>query len=76
MVNYGDLTRVLEEQINEWQGKAFSDTSGFVTSVGDSVAVIYGLRSAVYGELVEFSSGASGIALNLEENSLGCVLLS
>ncbi|MCL2479100.1 MAG: F0F1 ATP synthase subunit alpha, partial [Treponema sp.] len=41
-----------------------------------SVAVIYGLRSAVYGELVEFSSGASGIALNLEENSLGCVLLS
>ena len=76
MADFGDLARVLEEQINEWKGKTVSDSSGFVTQVGDSVASVYGLGSAVYGELVEFSSGATGIALNLEENSLGCVLLS
>ena len=76
MVNYGDLARVLEEQIKDWKGKAVSDSTGFVVQVGDSVATVYGLGSAVYGELLEFASGATGIALNLEENSVGCVLLT
>jgi F-type H+-transporting ATPase subunit alpha len=76
MVNYGDLTRVLEEQIEHWEGKAVSDSTGFVVQVGDSVATVYGLSKAVYGELVEFASGATGIALNLEEDGVGCVLLS
>ena len=76
MVNYGDLAKVLEVEISEWEGRAASDSTGFVTQVGDSVATVYGLSGAVYGELIEFSSGAMGIAFNLEENSLGCVLLS
>ena len=76
MANYGELTKVLEEQINNWEGKATSESTGFVVQVGDSVATIYGLSRAIYGELLEFASGATGIALNLEENGVGCVLLS
>ena len=40
MVNYEDLTRVLEEQINNWKAKASSQSSGFVVQVGDSVATV------------------------------------
>ena len=76
MANYGELTRVLEEQIKNWDAKASSQSTGFVVQVGDSVATIYGLAGAIYGELLEFASGATGIALNLEEDGVGCVLLS
>jgi F-type H+-transporting ATPase subunit alpha len=76
MANYGDLTRVLREEIKNWEGKASSESTGFVVRVGDSVATVYGLSKAIYGELLEFASGAWGIALNLEEDGVGCVLLS
>jgi F-type H+-transporting ATPase subunit alpha len=76
MVNFSDLSRILEEQIAHWEGKTSSDSTGFVMQVGDSVATIYGLSNVIYGELVEFASGATGIALNLEEDAVGCVLLS
>ncbi|MDR1930005.1 MAG: F0F1 ATP synthase subunit alpha, partial [Treponema sp.] len=76
MANLGDLAKVLQEELKNWDGRSGSDTVGFVTRVGDSVAEIYGLDRAIYGELVEFSSGASGIVLNLEEDGVGCVLLS
>jgi F-type H+-transporting ATPase subunit alpha len=76
MANSGNLTRVLEEQIKNWDGKVTSESTGFVVQVGDSVATVYGLSGAIYGELLSFSSGATGIALNLEEETVGCVLLS
>jgi F-type H+-transporting ATPase subunit alpha len=76
MANYGDLTKVLEAQIKNWDGKAVTESTGFVVQVGDSVATIHGLSKAIYGELLEFASGAVGIALNLEEDVVGCVLLS
>ena len=76
MADYSDLTRVLQERIGSWEGKATSGDSGFVVQVGDSVATVYGLDRAIYGELLEFASGATGIALNLEEEYVGCVLLS
>jgi F-type H+-transporting ATPase subunit alpha len=76
MADYENLARVLQEQIEHWEGKTSSDSSGFVVQVGDSVATIYGLNKAVYGELVDFASGAAGIVLNLEEEGVGCVLLS
>jgi F-type H+-transporting ATPase subunit alpha len=76
MVNFGDLTKVLREQIEHWEARAVSESAGFVAMVGDSVATVYGLDKAVYGELVEFASGATGIVLNLVEDGVGCVLLS
>ncbi|MDR2738319.1 MAG: F0F1 ATP synthase subunit alpha [Treponema sp.] len=76
MTNFGDLSRVLQEQIEHWEAKASTDSIGFVGQVGDSVATIYGLDKAIYGELVDFSSGATGIVMNLVEDGVGCVLLS
>ncbi|MDR1908291.1 MAG: F0F1 ATP synthase subunit alpha [Spirochaetaceae bacterium] len=76
MANFGDLSRVLQRQIEQWEAKPLSESAGFVASVGDSVATVYGLDRVVYGELVGFSSGAEGIVLNLEEDGVGVVLLS
>jgi F-type H+-transporting ATPase subunit alpha len=76
MAHYGELTKVLEEKIKSWEGKASSESTGFVVEVGDSVAKVYGISKTVYGELIEFASGAIGIALNLEEDGVGVVLLS
>jgi F-type H+-transporting ATPase subunit alpha len=75
MVNFADLTKVLQQQIENWEGKPSTDSVGFVAQVGDSVATVYGLDRAIYGELVEFASGATGIVLNLVEDGVGCVLL-
>ncbi|MDR1030299.1 MAG: F0F1 ATP synthase subunit alpha [Treponema sp.] len=76
MVNFSDLTKVLQEQLEHWEAKVVSASVGFVVQVGDSVATVHGLDKAVYGELVEFSSGATGIVLNLLEDGVGCVLFS
>ena len=76
MINFGDLTKVLREEIAEWEGQPVSDSIGFVGQVGDAVATVHGLEKAVYGELVEFDSGAQGIVFNLEEDGVGCVLFS
>jgi F-type H+-transporting ATPase subunit alpha len=76
MTQFSDISKVLEEEIKNWDGKTASASAGFVTQVGDSVASVYGLDGAVYGELVEFTSGAFGIVLNLEEDGVGCVLFS
>ncbi|MDR0324050.1 MAG: F0F1 ATP synthase subunit alpha [Treponema sp.] len=76
MANYDDLAAVLQKQIEQWTGKASSGNSGFVVQVGDSVAAVHGLNNAIYGELVEFASGASGMVLNLEEEIAGCVIIT
>jgi F-type H+-transporting ATPase subunit alpha len=76
MANFSGLSKVLQEELQHWDGKAAADSVGFVTQVGDSVATVYGLDGAIYGELVEFNSGAEGIVLNLEEDGVGCVLFS
>ncbi|MDR0624797.1 MAG: F0F1 ATP synthase subunit alpha [Treponema sp.] len=76
MENFDGLTKALREQLEHWEGKPSADSTGFVAQVGDSVATVYGLNTAIYGELVKFSSGAEGIVLNLEEDGVGCVLFS
>jgi F-type H+-transporting ATPase subunit alpha len=76
MANFGDLVKVLQRQIEHWESKPISESVGVVTQVGDSVATIFGLDRAIYGELIEFASGATGIVLNLEEDGVGVVLLT
>ncbi|MDR1894250.1 MAG: F0F1 ATP synthase subunit alpha, partial [Spirochaetales bacterium] len=76
MERFEDLTRILEEKIAHWEGRVSTENTGFVVQVGDSVATIYGFDRAVNGELVEFASGALGMVLNLEEDGVGCVILS
>jgi F-type H+-transporting ATPase subunit alpha len=76
MANFADLTKILEEEIESWEGKPVSADVGFVGTVGDGVATAYGLSRCVYGELIEFESGATGMAMNLNEDSVGIVILS
>jgi F-type H+-transporting ATPase subunit alpha len=76
MNKFQDLATVLEREIAQWKGAPVEENIGTVIGVGDSVATVYGLRKAVYGELVEFASGASGIVMNLEESDVGVVALS
>ncbi|MDR1466445.1 MAG: F0F1 ATP synthase subunit alpha [Treponema sp.] len=75
-MSLNDLTKVLEEEIQHWEGRVSSGSTGFVTNVGDSVAMAYGLDGALYGELVDFASGATGMVMNLTEDGVGIMLLS
>lgn len=69
-----EITRVLKEQIRNYGKTMEVSETGTVLSVGDGVARAAGLDSVVAGELVEFSSGAVGMALNLEGSSVGIVI--
>jgi len=67
----------LLDELTNFENQSTLDVKGTVLNVGDNVARVYGLRDVESGELVEFEkSGAMGIALNLEEDNVGVVLLS
>ena len=76
MGKFQELAKGLEREIAQWEGAPIQEDIGSVIGIGDSVATVYGLQKAVYGELVEFESGASGIVMNLEESGVGVVALS
>ncbi len=69
-----EISAVLRQQIEQYDGRVDLDEVGVVLQVGDGIAQVYGLRDAMMGELLEFGSGVRGMVLNLEEESLGCVL--
>src|SRR3712207_2908943 len=70
-----EITRVLREEIENYERAINVAETGFVISVGDGIARVYGLETVMAGELVEFPHNVSGIALNLEEDQVGAVLL-
>src|SRR5277367_2676870 len=77
-----EISRVLREEIENYEKAVDVAETGSVISVGDGIARVYGLENVMSGELIEFSSksssggaGVSGIALNLEEEDVGAVLL-
>ena len=70
-----EITRVLRDEIENYDSAVSVTETGFVISVGDGIARIHGLEKVMAGELIEFSHGVSGIALNLEEDQVGAVLL-
>jgi F-type H+-transporting ATPase subunit alpha len=70
-----EISRILKDQIQNYGKDLEVSESGTVISVGDGVARIYGLRNAMSGELVEFSSGVKGMVLNLEDETVGVVVL-
>ena len=76
MVKLGELAKVIQSEIEAWESAPVTENVGTVAQVGDAVARVRGLDRAVYGELVDFSGGATGIVMNLEEDGVGCVLLS
>ncbi len=71
-----EISRVLRQEIENYDQAVNVEETGSVISVGDGIARIYGLEKVMAGELVEFpSAGVAGLALNLEEDQVGVVLL-
>jgi F-type H+-transporting ATPase subunit alpha len=70
-----EISRVLREEIENYEQVVSVAETGSVISVGDGIARVYGLENAMAGEMIEFKGGISGLALNLEEDQVGAVLL-
>src|SRR5579871_1074249 len=70
-----EISRLLREEIDNYDRAVNVAETGSVISVGDGIARVYGLENVMAGELIEFKGGVSGIALNLEEDQVGAVLL-
>ena len=73
-INPSEVTKILKEQIKKFGNKAEVSEVGQVLSVGDGIARIYGLDNVQAGEMVEFSDGLKGMALNLESDNVGVVI--
>ena len=71
----GDVISVLRSEIRDFDVKSGASETGFITALGDGIARVRGMNSVMYGELVEFETGIRGIVQNLEERSVGVVLL-
>merc|ERR1711937_107717 len=69
-----ELTKILSERIANFSDQQDVQEVGRVLSVGDGIARIYGLKGVKAGEMVEFSSGLKGMALNLEADNVGVVV--
>src|SRR5437899_12226452 len=70
-----EISRLLREEIENYEKAVNGTETGSVISVGDGIARVYGLENVMAGELIEFPHNVSGIALNLEEDQVGAVLL-
>ena len=70
-----EITKLIREQIESYQSKVAVDEVGTVISLGDGIARIYGLDKVMAGELIDFGHGVTGIAMNLEEDQVGSVLM-
>jgi F-type H+/Na+-transporting ATPase subunit alpha len=70
-----EITRVLKEQIEGFNPETEMKEVGYVLQAGDGIARVYGLQNALAGEMLDFPHGVRGLVLNLEKESVGCVLL-
>jgi len=73
-INPSEVTKILKEQIKKFGEKAEISEVGQVLSVGDGIARVHGLDNVQAGEMVEFSTGIKGMALNLETDNVGVVI--
>jgi F-type H+-transporting ATPase subunit alpha len=75
-ISAGELSAILEERIsNYYKDSSVSvDEVGKVLTIGDGIARVYGLNKVQAGEMVEFSCGIRGMALNLDTDNVGCVI--
>ena len=70
-----EITKLIREQIENYESKISVDETGTVITLGDGIARVYGLDKVMAGELLSFPHGVAGIAMNLEEDQVGVVLL-
>ncbi len=70
-----EIASVIEEEIRKYRTDVDLSEVGKVLEVGDGIARIYGLSGVMAGEMLEFGNGAQGLAFNLEESSVGVIIL-
>ncbi|MHB0885859.1 MAG: F0F1 ATP synthase subunit alpha [Bacillota bacterium] len=70
-----EISSILKQQIERYKGSIEVNEVGRVIQVGDGIARVYGLKSAMASELLQFQNGVYGMALNLEEDNVGCAIL-
>ena len=70
-----EISKILKEQIRDYQSGVVVSEVGTVISVGDGIARVHGLDNVMAGELLDFPHGVKGIALNLEEDNVGVIIL-
>ncbi len=75
VIKADEVSKIIQRQIEGYETEIDIKEVGIVTSVGDGIARVYGLDRVMYNELLEFPNDVYGIALNLEEDSVGAVLL-
>ncbi len=75
MIKADEIAGILKQQIADFKGEVREDEVGTVIEVGANLARVYGLRGVRASELVEFPNGLQGIALNLEEDNVGVVIM-
>src|SRR4029450_12900423 len=74
-IKANEINEIIRAQIENFDASMTVAEVGTVVKVGDGIAEVYGLEKVMAGELLEFGGGAFGLALNLEEDQVGVVLL-
>src|SRR5947208_3558328 len=70
-----EITQLIRQQIENYETKIAVDEVGTIISLGDGIARVHGLEKVMAGELLEFPHNVAGLAMNLEEDQVGVVLL-
>ncbi|MDD7792700.1 F0F1 ATP synthase subunit alpha [Clostridium sp. 'White wine YQ'] len=70
-----EITSIIKNEIEKYEKHLKTEDSGTIIQIGDGVARVYGLDDCMEGELLEFPNNVFGMALNLEQDNVGCVLL-
>ncbi len=73
--NADEIASVIQKEIEQYEDRVDVREVGTVLEVGDGIARVYGLSNVMVGEMVEFPGGVTGLAFNLEENSVGVIIL-
>ena len=74
-INSSEISALIKEQIKGYEADLETDDVGTVISVGDGIAICYGLQKAMLGELLVFPNDVYGMVLNLDTDDVGAVLL-
>ena len=74
-LNPAEISDIIRGRIENLDVSAQAANEGTIVSVSDGIVRVHGLAEAQYGEMIEFTGGLFGMALNLERDSVGCVVL-
>ena len=73
-LNPSEISEIIKGRIDSLETSTTESNEGTIVFLSDGIARVHGLSDAMYGELIEFEGGVSGMALNLERDSVGVVI--